>query len=942
MDTATVPSITEGFTPGTLVRVRNREWVVQPNDDTETLRLRPLGGSDEDIQVIIPHLELTPVESATFPPPDSSHPGSYSSGLLLRDALRLKLRSAAGPFRSFGHIAVEPRAYQLVPLLMALKMPTVRLLIADDVGIGKTIEAALIVRELLDRGEIRRFAVLCPPHLVEQWQGELFERFHIRAAALTASSVSRLEREVPQGESIFNHFPAVVVSLDYIKSESHRDYFISSAPECIVVDEAHTCTMAGRGRQLRFALLERLAQKRDRHLIMLTATPHSGDDAAFGNLLSLLKPEFAELAGSLSNTSSPLRAELAAHFVQRRRKDIDEWQDASVFPRRKVRDATYSLSGEWGRFFEETREYCLGLAQKAESEKGEAARMMWYATLALLRCISSSPAAAASALSTRLQGTQEEMARLAEEDRVDDGMGEELEINDQDPAARIEESALVEALLEKARSLHGPSRDPKLARLIKELEVLLKDGFRPVVFCRYIATATYLEEELHKHFSNYRVDAVTGMLTSEERAEKVALLSEEEKPILVATDCLSEGINLQDGFNAVIHYDLAWNPTRHEQREGRVDRFGQKASEVRAVMLYGEDNPVDGFIFNVIIRKAESIKSELGVLVPMPDDDRRMRLAVVKAALMKKRPDEHAQGAFDFGDDTATQTAVDEINAQWTDALEKAKRNQTVFAQRRLKPAEVLPEWHKQMAALGRAEDVERFTLEALTRLSARPDPAENKTVWHFSPASLPPAVRERLAHDGVEKPVNIGFKYPCEAGARFIHRSHALVSILADHLLESALSGESNIAARSGAFESASVSEVTSLFLLRVRHQIRTESRAAQNELMAEESLALAVAGRSNPRFLPLEDVEALLDRHPEANLDRAAISRAVQDSLDWYAKNTELFAHEARKRAETLREDHTRVRAASSISSGKTIVTPCLPVDLIGVYVLLPAGDL
>ena len=192
--------------------------------------------------------------------------------------------------------------------------------------------------------------------------------------------------------------------------------------------------------------------------------------------------------------------------------------------------------------------------------------MMWYATLALLRCISPRRPRRPS---TRLQGTQEEMARLAEEDRVDDGMGEELEINDQDPAARIEESALVEALLEKARSLHGPSRDPKLARLIKELEVLLKDGFRPVVFCRYIATATYLEEELHKHFSGYRVDAVTGMLTSEERAEKVALLSEEEKPILVATDCLSEGINLLDGFNAVIHYDLAWNPTRHEQREGR-------------------------------------------------------------------------------------------------------------------------------------------------------------------------------------------------------------------------------------------------------------------------------------------------------------------------------------------------------------------------------------
>jgi len=865
-----------------------------------------------------------------------------SSGLLLRDALRLKLRSAAGPFRSFGHIAVEPRSYQLVPLLMALKMPVVRLLIADDVGIGKTIEAALIVRELLDRGEIRRFAVLCPPHLVEQWQGELLEHFHIRAASLTASSVSRLEREVPQGESIFNHFPAVVVSLDYIKSESHRDYFISSAPECIVVDEAHTCTMAGRGRQLRFALLERLAKNTERHIIMLTATPHSGDDAAFGNLLSLLKSEFAELAGSLSDTASPLRAELAAHFVQRRRKDIDEWQDSSVFPKRDVGEATYTLSGEWGRFFEETREYCLGLAQKAESEKGEAARMMWYATLALLRCISSSPAAAASALSTRLQGTQEELANLAEEDRVDDGVGEELEINDQDPAARIEESELVEALLEKARSLHGPAHDPKLACLIKELEALLKEGFRPVIFCRYIASASYLEEELRKRFAGHRVDSVTGMLTSEERAEKVALLSHEERPILVATDCLSEGINLQDGFTAVIHYDLAWNPTRHEQREGRVDRFGQKAPKVRCLMLYGEDNPVDGFIFNVIIHKAEKIKNDLGVLVPMPDDDRRMRLAIVKAALMKKRAENHAQGAFDFGDDTATQTAVDEINTQWTDALEKAKRNQTVFAQRRLKPAEVLPEWHKQMAALGRAEDVERFTIEALTRLSARPDAMGKTSLWRFCPASLPPAVRERLAHDGFDKPINIGFNYPCGAGARFIHRSHALVSILADHLLESSLSGESSIAARSGAFETASVIEVTSIFLLRIRHQIRAETRGGSNELMAEESLALAVAGRSNPRFLPLEDVEALLDRHPEGNLDRAAITRAVQDSLEWYAGNTDRFEDEARKRAEALRDDHTRVRTASNISSGKTIVTPCLPVDLIGVYVLVPAGDL
>jgi hypothetical protein len=132
-----------------------------------------------------------------LPWPDPSMPGNHAAALLLRDALRLKLRAGGGPFRSFGNIAVEPRGYQLVPLLMALRLTTVRLLIADDVGIGKTIEAGLIARELMDRGEIARLAVLCPPHLVEQWQSELETRFNLQAVALTSSSAARIERDIP-------------------------------------------------------------------------------------------------------------------------------------------------------------------------------------------------------------------------------------------------------------------------------------------------------------------------------------------------------------------------------------------------------------------------------------------------------------------------------------------------------------------------------------------------------------------------------------------------------------------------------------------------------------------------------------------------------------------------------------------------------------------------
>jgi superfamily II DNA/RNA helicase len=121
-----------------------------------------------------------------------------------------------------------------------------------------------------------------------------------------------------------------------------------------------------------------------------------------------------------------------------------------------------------------------------------------------------------------------------------------------------------------------------------------------------------------------------------EREAAVEPAGRRRQRILVATDCLSEGINLQNLFTAVVHYDLSWNPTRHEQREGRVDRFGQKAREVRSTMLYGEDNPVDGAVLQVILRKAESIRKELGVLVPMPDDEGKLTQALLNAVLLRK------------------------------------------------------------------------------------------------------------------------------------------------------------------------------------------------------------------------------------------------------------------------------------------------------------------
>ncbi|MCL2128918.1 MAG: DEAD/DEAH box helicase [Treponema sp.] len=968
MSDAAITSPKPSYKSGSLIRARGREWVVEPSPlESGYLLLRPLGGSDDEVQYIIPDLETMPIEDAVFPSPDISRPGPFYSAALLRNALLMKCRAGAGPFRGFGNIAVEPRAYQLVPLLMALKQETVRLLIADDVGIGKTIEAGLIARELLDRGEIDRFSVLCPPHLVEQWVMELKKHFHIDAVAVTASNIKRLERDTPRGVSIFEYYTATITSLDYIKMQEHRDYFISSAPMMVIVDEAHTCTSLGQGKQQRYELLKKLSEEKERHLLMLTATPHSGNQTGFSNLLGLLRTDFSSLAlDSLpgSSHSRTLREELGNFFVQRRRIDIeDEWQDQSLFPKRKTKEATYKLSGKWDAFFEKVREYCYDLALKAEKTRGREFAVIWYAVVALLRCVSSSPDAAKRALTTRLYNKkaskemENEELSLLDDERIIDGIGDELVMNDEEPAPIIEEDALITSLIAETDNLKGIKNDPKLALLLKEVSELLDKSprFKPVIFCRYVATAHYVAQELGEYFTvnnpAVQVACITGELTSDEREEQVEnLINDADMPVLVATDCLSEGINLQHGFDAVIHYDLAWNPARHEQREGRVDRFGQKSKEVRCVMLYGENNPVDGLIFNVIIKKARVIRDALGILVPIPEDEKKIQTAIVKAAIMKPSSKSVTQGTLDFGNETD----LEQIADLWQDAADKEKANRTIFAQRRLKPDDVLPEWRKQNEILGTEKDVERFVHDTLYLLNA---PLENViksdklSCYRFNPGSLVeyPALKSRMQNEGIEKPLRINFSYPPEKNAAFIHRSNSLVTVLADYMLETALEQNNNdkssahIASRSGVYETSTVNLVTTILLVRLRHKIemtRKGGRLLQSSTkttLAEEALLLGFEGRNNASEITREKLNILLMETPTGNIEKSVMERELKASLNWWQENSDIIEAIAKERSSTLLEDHRRIREAAQ-GRGTYNVTPGLPVDLIGLYVLLP----
>lgn len=942
------------FQPGSLVSARGREWIILPQSTDDTLHLRPLGGAEDDATLIYLPIEPGSVGPATFPKPTVQQASNFAAGQLLRDALQLKLRTGAGPFRSFGNIAVEPRAYQLVPLLMALKQDVVRLLIADDVGIGKTIEGALIVRELLDRGEISRMAVLCPPHLCEQWQRELKERFHINAVVVRNTTANRLERGLPANRSVFEAYPFTVVSLDYIKSDRRRDEFQRACPECVIVDEAHTCTVSGQGKQQRYTLLKGLAENPERHMVLLTATPHSGDEEAFYNLLGLLKSEFKELKDIPSDSRRPLREQLANHFVQRRRPDIEEWQDSSIFPERFSAEITYKLTGDWGRLFDDVLEYARELVVRAEGQGLLQQRMSWWAALALLRCISSSPAAAVNALRTRLNGSQlsggsgEEMSLTLEEaeeqgrERVLDGLEDNLSTQDIEPGARTEDTEWLTDLIARAEGLTGNTKDPKLKRLIEHLKELTSAGFQPVVFCRYIATAHYVAEQLRSVFRGHQVTTVTGEFAPSEREATVEAMWEAEQRILVATDCLSEGINLQNLFTAVVHYDLSWNPTRHEQREGRVDRFGQKAREVRTTMLFGQDNPVDGAVLQVILRKAESIRKELGVLVPMPDDEGKLTQALVGAVLLRKgtTTSRVPQMGLDFGEPEAA------IDTAWQSARDKAAKNRTLFAQRRLKPEDVLPEWQKTLAVLGGEEDVERFVKRAAIQLDA-PLEATNKagaSHWKLYAGSLPAAVRERLESEGLVGTLRIDFHQPAAPGTQFIHRTHPLVSVLADHLLESALEGTTtsdeplDAVARAGAIFTESVQVKTTVLLVRLRHQLTVTHRGQSRLLLCEETLTIGLPAEEGLPQLEDESARVLMAAEPARNMPMPLRDQHIQrtlDQLDAYQPTLEALA---RKRAQLLLEDHRRVREAAQ-GRGEYRVTPSLPVDVMGVFVLIPA---
>jgi len=929
------------FAVGSLVRARGRDWVVLPDSDADLLIARPLGGRDDEVAGILTGVEA--VEAATFERPLPADAGDAVSAGLLRTALRVGFRSTAGPFRSLAGLAVQPRPYQLVPLLIALRQDVVRLLIADDVGIGKTIEASLIATELLVQGSARGLAVLCGPALAEQWQGELSSKFHIDAELVLPSTVKQLERGLFDDESIFDRYPHTVVSTEFIKSPKYRDDFVRACPDLVIVDEAHTCVADSAASTLRYDLVRKLAAERKRHLLLVTATPHSGKEEGFRKLIGLLDPALT----ALDLSTSQGRDRLAAHMVQRRRGDIRRYLDADTpFPSdRELQEQPYYLTDDYRSLFVAVLAYARETVRDTTGGQLHQ-RVRYWSALALLRALASSPSAAAATLRKRASS-----ADAGDVDEVDQrGRATVLDLDD-DEAETIDavpgsdtaddaQSPERRRLLEFARRADRLAErgDAKLAKLKEVVAGLLADGYDPVVFCRFIDTAEYVAAHLRTSLEKAAsVECVTGMLPPADREARIAdLTAKGDRHVLVATDCLSEGVNLQEHFQAVVHYDLAWNPTRHEQREGRVDRFGQVRDKVRAVTIFGADNQVDEIVLRVLLRKHNEIRKQLGISVPVPASANQVVEAVLEELLVAEQRPEQLEliSLEDLG-----RTRRAELHEEWESAAARESASGTKFAHNGVKP-ELAADLAEVNASLGDAAEIETFAREALDALGAPVSP--HGYGFDATTVALPLGLQDALP---IGRPQPLPFHRDLPVPSRHAHldRTDASVSAIARYVLDSALDPKTpgpRPARRCGVIRTSAVERRTTLLLLRFRLHLTLPARNGLRPLVAEEARTMAFRGRAvDPSWLSDGEIEVLLAAVPSGNvaadLARDDLARVI-DQVDELTPHLDAAADTL---AEQLRDSHARVRQASRQAGiSKISVEAHKPADVLGVYLYLP----
>ena len=951
---------------GTLVNFRGRPWVVQQSGSPDLTILKPLGGTDaETIGLYLPlYGEDFQLPSYNFNRPSKEDIGQYSypsAARILYNACRVSFRDIAGPFQCLGKLSFEPRPYQMVPLILALKQERIRLLISDDVGIGKTLESLLIAKELLDRREITRFAVVCLPHLCEQWQNEIKDKFGLDAEIVRSSTISRLEKRLRPDQNVFRDIPFQVISIDFVKQDKYRNIFLDHCPEFVIVDEAHTCAKpagANKYQQQRYRLLKDLSDKPSQQMVLLTATPHSGHNEEFQSLIGLLKPEFAEYQLQTAKE----REELSHYFVQRRRADIKQYLGSeTVFPDRvQIDNEEYSFTPAYSNLLNELIKYIKSGVEQVRYADKRKQRYIYWDLLALMRGVMSSPEAGISMLQNKIdKATSASSSNTDDENQevyiFNDNLKDLLNADDVVPEAlerlNAADRSKFREFIATLQSIKNNDADEKVKQAMQIVRFALDSGMNPIVFCQYIQTAEYVGKYISDHFAaekklkNVVVGTITSRLSDEERKMKIDELAKESRHVLVCTDCLSEGVNLQQGFEAVIHYDLPWNPNRMEQRNGRIDRFGQTASAVLVSTLHANNNPVDDIVLNVLYKKQEEIRKKLGVYLPIADNDATLMEAIMKRifeanAVARK---EYIQLSL-FDDDPEFLRQEEEQRQLTLKKLEESEKlSRTYFAHntKQMDPSRLQAALEEARKVIGGIEDTRDFVIGELRHagVTVRED---KPLCYSFQWLDLPEKLRHYFADLATKQgTVRISFASPTPKHYMYIGRNHVFVEDLSRGVVNDSVNGGDLGACRAMVMETEAVSRQTTVLMMRVRSVIR-DKKVKERELVGEEMVFIGYRGRIEEHdYLTADEARQLfLEAKASGDVDLISQKTLYSRALAWTMDEKTLRQHTddiALERAGHLVDAFTQYRTYLNASEYQ-VVEPVLPMDVIAAYVFVP----
>lgn len=617
-----------GLQPNDRVRARGLLWDVgatEPGATSDRLTLRcaegDLAGLDWDF--LIPPDSITPAAARL----DPTTPGELSRWRLVHQAhcLNTITGEAAVVARNPGRLRLEP--YQLVPLTRALDLPRVRLLLADGVGLGKTIQAGLIASELIARRRAHRILIAAPSGpLLTQWRHEMRDRFAQSFTPITsAAELWDLRRAHPSGANPFDRVALCLTSLDFAKQDHVLEELDRATWDLVIIDEAHHCA-ANAEPSHRRRLAEVLARRSDA-LLLLTATPHDGHDAHFASLIALLDPSLVDGLGGFSGR------DYRRHVIRRLKSHIrDPATGAYLFRPRIVQPIKVDVNGPEHEPIRAFHRALSAFAVPRLRRSGDGLAFVSLlkrsvstiaACLATLRVVLDrldptappEPRAAIAERSRALRAWRRRATRFGGLSAADEASQQAIEIESMAESLRARPDPAPSALLALGQS--ALAHDPKLATLTQEIRLIRLDHPRAniLIYTEYTASQAAAANALRNAMGIAGpILTIGGQDTDIARATAAENFSSKDQQILISTDALAEGLNLHQHCHHLIHLDLPYNPNRLEQRNGRIDRYGQRHDpEIRYLYIPGT------FEENLLLHLIAKYEKARAVLDVMPD-----------------------------------------------------------------------------------------------------------------------------------------------------------------------------------------------------------------------------------------------------------------------------------------------------------------------------------